>query len=157
MGAITLQFMSDHSLGSTLIKWYDHGEFSHVDSVMPDGSLLGARDDTVYGIKPGVQIRPLSYSQQGQRVKRISLPCSDETERAYYKLLEIHLGRSYNRLAILAFFFGKNWSGKGTWFCSQLVVEVLFQCGFLPHKPSTPAHKIAPDDLLLICSMFVDV
>ena len=43
MGAITLQFVTCSDPGSWAIRTFQRGWCSHVDSVMDDGRLLGAR------------------------------------------------------------------------------------------------------------------
>jgi len=153
MGAITLQFTSNGDFGSQLIRWFDHGLYSHVDTVLPDGRLLGARSDVVMGVPKGVQIRPADYVLDYQ-TRRVVLPVSNAVEQEYYAFLMKQVGREYNQLAILAFFFGAAWSNPSNWFCSQLVTAGLIDSGAI-YKPSTPDSKIAPDDLLLICSVLV--
>jgi hypothetical protein len=51
MGAITLQFVTSRDPESWAIRTFQRGWCSHVDSVIDDGRLLGARSDG------GVQIR----------------------------------------------------------------------------------------------------
>jgi uncharacterized protein YycO len=156
MGAITLQFVSDNSLGSTLIQWYDHGQFSHVDSVLDDGTLLGARNDVIAGVPAGVQVRPASYVD-GKKLKRVVLPTTDQIEKDYYDWQKTQIGKPYDMTAITAFVFGRDWTQDDAWFCSEYSTYGLVVSQYLIHKPSAPCNKIAPDDELLICSMFVDV
>src|SRR4051794_17860996 len=54
---ITLQFSTQPGIGSSLIRALTWSNFSHVDFVLPDGSLLGARQDG------GVQVRPRNYAK----------------------------------------------------------------------------------------------
>ena len=63
MGAITLQFETTSDPGSWAIRTFQRGWCSHVDTVMDDGRLLGARLDH------GVQIRPPNY-EKFSRVER---------------------------------------------------------------------------------------
>jgi hypothetical protein len=64
MGAITLQFVTSRDPESWAIRTFQRGWCSHVDSVMDDGRLLGARSDG------GVQIRPPNY-EKFSRVERV--------------------------------------------------------------------------------------
>lgn len=156
MGAIVLQFVGDnHSFGSLLIEWFDHGQFSHVDSVLPDGSLLGARSDVILGVPAGVQIRPASYVG-GEVTKLVSIPCPDPVADAYYAFIHSQIGKPYDKTAIAAFVFGRNWMESDSWFCSELCAAALVAAGFV-HTLAAPCNKIAPDDLLLIVSAFVPV
>jgi hypothetical protein len=155
MGAITLQFVGNDSLGSRLIEWYDHGQFSHVDTVLPDGSLLGARNDVLGSIPAGVQIRPAGYVV-GDRMKRVAIPCSDIREQNYYDFVESQIGKPYDQLAIAAFCAGRDWRDESAWFCSELVAAGLEEA-LVVFPLTAPVNKIAPDDLLLLISAMVNI
>lgn len=157
MGAITLQFVANNSLGSRLIKWFDHGAYSHVDSVLEDGSLLGARSGKIDGIAAGVQVRSAYYVARYGFVKRVRLETSNEVAASYYEFVRAQIGKPYDMTAIWGFVAGRDWMEDDAWFCSELVVAGLVCSRLLPHKPSAPCNKIAPDGALLICSMFTDV
>lgn len=150
MGQVILQFVEGSGLGAGLIRWYDHGQYSHVDTVLPDGTLLGARDDTIAGIPPGVQIRPASYVA-GETVRRVILPVSDVQEAAYYAFLQAQVGKPYDEAAIAAFAAGTTWSSPGSWFCSMLVAYGL-QLVKVFNTLSEDTTKVAPDTLLLLIS-----
>jgi len=152
MGTITLQFVEGSGLGAALIKWFGHGRFSHVDCVLPgSGNLLGARADQIgKKIGSGVRIRPDGYTKK-EPVERVSFTVADEEEDAFYKFVSKQLGKSYNRLGIVAFFFSTEWTTEGEWFCSQLVAAGLEAAGLLKNLTESP-NKIDPDDLRLIIS-----
>jgi hypothetical protein len=153
MGAIVLQFASNTSLGSRLIEWYDHGKYSHVDTVLPDGSLLGARDDVIGAVPAGVQVRPADYVH-GDMLLRVTLPAPDAIVNAYYAFVSAQIGKPYDETAIKAFAAGRNWIEDDSWFCSELCAAGLEKAGYV-HMLSAPVNKIAPDDLLLVCSALV--
>ena len=155
MGAIVMQFAGSSSLTSRLIAWYDHGDFAHVDTVLPDGTLLGARDDVMDGCPAGVQIRPAGY-QQGYTIKRVSLPCTDAQQAAYYSFVTAQIGKKYDETAIAAFMVGRDWRSPDSWFCSELCAAALEESGVVPAL-SAPCSKVAPDDLLLVLSALVQV
>lgn len=150
---IVLQFVGNNSVGSSLIEWFDHGQFSHVDTVMPDGSLLGARDDVIQGIPSGVQIRPADYVN-GEKLCRVALPCTQGEQDAYYTFVQAQLGKPYDQTAIAAFVTGRDWTSQDSWFCSELCAAGLEASGIVPNLYA-PVNKIAPDDLLLVCSALV--
>ena len=155
MGAIVLQFVQGKGFGASLIQWFDHGLYSHVDSVLPDGTLLGARNDVIGGVPAGVQIRPASYVA-GETVLRITIPCTVNQEEAYYDFVKAQIGCPYDQMAIAAFIPGRLWRTSGAWFCSELCAAALEESKVvLPLK--APVNKIAPDDLLLVLSAFVSV
>lgn len=153
MGAIVLQFVGSRSMVSRLIQWYDHGKYSHVDAVLPDGSLLGARNDAIGDVPAGVQIRPADYVR-GDLLLRVELPAPDPTVKAFYDFMHLQVGKPYDQSAIAAFASGRNWTSTDSWFCSELCAAALEKSGYL-HMLSAPVNKIAPDDLLLICSAMV--
>lgn len=155
MGAIALQFVEGSGFGSALIKYYDHGLYSHVDSVLPDGTLLGARDDVIDGIPSGVQIRPASYVA-GETVLRVTIPCTDAQQDAFYAFMRAQLGKPYDETSIAAFALGRDWRADDSWFCSELCSAGIEASGLVPPL-SAPANKIAPDDLLLVVSALVRV
>lgn len=150
MGTIVLQFVEGTGLGSGMIKWFGHGSYSHVDAVLLDGSLLGARSDVIDGIPAGVQIRPASYVAH-EKVSRIVLPADDDVAKAFYDAMHAEIGRPYNKMGIVAFFFNANWTSVGHWFCSQLVTAKLLVSGWLKGLSEDP-NKVDPDDLYLVIS-----
>lgn len=155
MGAIVMQFAGSSSMTSQLIEWFDHGEYSHVDSVMPDGLLLGARDDVMSGYPAGVQLRGADY-QQGYQIKRVTLPCTDTQQKAYYDFVLAQVGKPYDEDAIVGFVAGRNWRAPDAWFCSELNAAALEASGVVPQLIA-PCNKIAPDDLALVLSALVPV
>jgi uncharacterized protein YycO len=155
MSQIVLQFAGSSSLTSRIIQWFGHGRFAHVDTVMPDGMLLGARNDVMAGFPAGVQIRSPGY-QVGYTLKKVAIPCTDEQQKAYYDFVLDQVGKPYDSAAIAAFAAGTDWSTKGAWFCSELCTAGLQACGWLKQL-SEPPTKVDPDSLLLVLSAFVDV
>lgn len=155
MGAIVLQFVGGSGFGSGMIKWFGHGAYSHVDAVLSDGTLLGARNDDIDDVPAGVQIRAASYVEN-ESVRRITLPATDEQEAAFYAFMRAQIGKPYNRIGIYAFAVNASWSSVGAWFCSQVVTAAL-QASKWMRDLSEPPNKIDPDDLLLIISALVPV
>ena len=153
MAEIVLQFVEGSGFGSGMIKWFGHGDYSHVDCVLPDGTLLGARNDVLGGVAAGVQIRPATYIGNS-RVLRLVLPATEDQAEAFYDFMEAQIGKPYNKIGILAFVVNANWSSVGAWFCSQLVTAALQEAKWLAELSETP-NKIDPDDLRLILSALV--
>ena len=77
MGAITLQFVTCSNPGSWAIRTFQRGWCSHVDSVMDDGRLLGARLDG------GVEIRSPNY-EKFSRVERVVIGVPYYKEHAFW-------------------------------------------------------------------------
>ena len=154
---ITLQFLRGTGWDSKLIEWFGHGaQFSHVDSILPDGSLLGSRSDVVMGVPEGVQIRPAAYVGQ-QKTLKIELPSTPEQEAEYYLFLNDQLGKPYDKRGIISFITGRNWQTPDAWFCSELVGTGLVRCGWFPHPLTTPTNKLDPAGLILAISAETNV
>lgn len=111
---ISLQFAAEDGLSSDLIKYFEHGAFSHVDAVLPNGDLLGARLDG------GVQVRKPGYAAFS-RTLRVDLPADDLTAQRFYAFLQSQVGKPYDMGVIAAFAFDANWQASGEWICSGML------------------------------------
>src|SRR5579863_3025481 len=110
---IVLQFASGTDLESEAIEYFSHGQWSHVDAVLPDGSLLGAR------LEGGVAIRSKTYLG-ASKTERVYLPATDAQTSAFYAFLMAQVGKPYDSEAIAAFITGRDWRDPKAWYCSEL-------------------------------------
>lgn len=151
MSAIRLQFVLGADWSSRLIAWYGqgYGGFSHVDAVLADGSLLGARSDSVGGKPPGVQVRPHAYAKWKRR-EVIELDCSALTANRYYTYLESQIGAGYDTADILGLIVGQPIKTPGHWICSAVQFESGEESGALPYMPDVEPQQITPDSLRLM-------
>ena len=85
MGAITLQFVTSSDPESWAIRTFERGWMSHVDTVMDDGQLLGARS------AGSVLIRPPNY-ETFARVERVVIAVPDYQEAAHYSFVKAQVG-----------------------------------------------------------------
>jgi uncharacterized protein YycO len=129
-------------LSSRAIAWFSAGHFSHVDAVLPDGRLLGARDDHVGGQPPGVRIRPPNYVKWSRRVV-MKVPASAEQTYKFYAFLRDQLGKPYDSEAIWAFAFNRDWRAPDSWICSELQSAAGEYSGLMP-RLYLAANKITP-------------
>ena len=137
-----LQFVRGGDLASSAIGWFSAGHLSHVDAILADGGLLGARSDSIGGKPPGVQIRPPGYAYWPLRVV-YDIPSTAAQEQQFWTFLYQQIGKPYDKLAIMAFLFNRNWRDGDAWFCSELQARALECAGIL--KPSLlPANKVTP-------------
>lgn len=148
---VILQFSARDDAGSTAIKLFERGWCSHVDTVFPDGSLLGARSDEVGGKPAGVQLRPANYMQFDKTV-RYTLRMPTYNAVAFADFLQKQIGKPYDEKAIVAFALGRDWHNPDAWFCSELVAAALEQSGWFPNKISEDANFLTPRDLEIIIS-----
>ena len=146
-----LQFSAMSDAGSEAIKIFERGWPSHVDLVLGDGTLLGARSDSVGGKPPGVQIRVANY-QVFEKIERLSLRATAEQESGFLNFLEAQIGKPYDKLAIAAFAVERDWREDDAWFCSELAAAALESCGWFPKPLANTVNEITPRDLLLAVS-----
>lgn len=144
---ITLQFSTTGDWSSEAIRVFERGWCSHVDAVMDDGSLLGARSDEIGGKPAGVQIRPANY-EKWTKVERCQI---DAPGDAFLRFLHSQIGKPYDDLALVGLVMERNWRSAGSWFCSELQAAAL-ERDFFPHMLSSAASHISPRDLLLVVS-----
>ncbi len=135
---ITLQFSAQAKPGSWAIRKFTWSEYSHVDFVLPDGTLLGAT-----GAK-GVAIRPAEQYSACDRFV-VDAPAS------VLDIAASQQGKPYDWPAILGFVTQHNWQQENAWFCSELVFWAFNQAGCPLLR--APKHRITPRDLLLSPSL----
>ncbi len=147
---IRLQFVCGGSLSSQAIAWFSQGHLSHVDAILPDGTLLGARSDRIRGIEPGVRIRPGAYERWSSRVV-FTLPSTVEQEAAFHGYLRRQIGKPYDHTAIWGFVLNRNWRESDSWICSELQAAALEHAGLVPNLYLS-ANKMTPVAVALVTS-----
>lgn len=149
---IKLRFVTCDDPVSAGIRIGEYGFWaSHVEAVMPDGTLLGAHYDG------GVQARPRGYDAAVmQRELIVSLPCAAAAEQRFLDFLRAQLGKPYDLRAIVSLVAERDWRTRDAWFCSELQAAALEASGWM-EMLAADAAKITPRDLLLIVSSQVAV
>jgi hypothetical protein len=142
MAAVQLQFVCEAAFSSEVIAWFSQGHFSHVDAILPNGKLLGARNDSVGGQPPGVRMRPPRYTKFSRRVV-MTVPSSEAQALKFYEFLGEQVGKPYDTQAIWAFAFNRNWRETDSWICSELVSAAGEASGIFPAL-YLAANKITP-------------
>jgi len=116
---IKLRFSYSGTLFAKLICWRDWSDYSHVDFMLPDGRLLGAKGD-------GVKIRTA-----GNVVRYLELVV-DVTPEQHKKIMDFalsQLGKPYDKAGILGFVFNRDWQDDSAWFCYELVAASFNHAG----------------------------
>ncbi len=161
MGEIRLQFVSGRGPLSKIIEWYGHGNYVHVDAILPrlHGKefnedthlrLLGAR------FSGGVRIRPEGY-KKFFRILQVTLPCSRVVEDKFYEFLYAQIGKPYDFKAIGGFFLNRDWRNDAKWFCSELIAAALCHAMYFRYPLFSDSNKIDPPGLLLLLSSVADI
>lgn len=153
---VEVQFVLGTGISSSAIAWFGGGAFSHVDAVMPDKTLIGARSDVIYPlmpdgttspkpIPPGVQRRPANYERWKTKVVASLVVPTDKANK-FYDLNISQIGKAYDTTAIWGFVTGRDWRDPRDWFCSELQ-SWCFEGALILPKLSTPINKINPSTL----------
>lgn len=148
---IRLQFVLGSGVSSRLIAWYGngYGGYSHVDGILKDDRLLGARSDVVGGQPAGVHIRPPGYEKWAKRTI-VTLDSTDQEYDDWEASLRAKISTAYDKSSIVGFITGKQEHTAGHWICSALQVNAQQHIKRLPFPLPVPAHQITPNSLLLI-------
>lgn len=140
---VRLRFVQGLGFSSRVIGWFSAGFLSHVDAVMPDGSLLGSRSDIIEGVPTGVQVRPPAYEKVALQIV-MDIPATAMQEMAFYRFLRAQRGKQYDSSAIWAFAFNRDWHNPDQWYCSELQTAALEEAGILPKTLFLAANKVTP-------------
>jgi len=131
---------------SKLIDWRTMGKVSHVEAVMPDGSIIAAL------IGEGVVRKPGDYDTTSTSQIFVDVAMSSHALDLWTKYLESRLGRPYDMDAIVGIALHLNWHQRLGFICSMLLTLSLRKSCTFPVPLSEPAHEVTPRDLLLILS-----
>jgi hypothetical protein len=146
------RFVTCNDAVSAGIRAFEYGFWaSHVEALMPDGTLLGAHYDG------GVQARPRDYDRgQFTRELYVDLPADQAMTDRFHAFLRAQIGKPYDLEAIAGLVAQREWRNPNAWFCSELIIAGLEHCGWLPAL-ATEISRITPRDGLLIVSARVAI
>lgn len=147
---ITLRFVTGNDFISRGIRLFEYGFWAtHVETLMPDGTLLGAH------CRDGVQARPRDYDK-GRFSKEafVDIPATSEQTDGFHTFLRAQIGKSYDFKAILGIVMQRDWRDTKAWMCSELVTAGFChdKVGIFPRQLATEFSRVTPHDLLLIVS-----
>ena len=147
---ITIRFVAGNDLTSRVIRLAEYGFWAtHVETLMPDGTLLGAH------ASDGVQARPKDYDRGGfSRQLLVPIPATPEQTDEFHAFLRSQIGKPYDFEAIVGIVAQCDWRNDKAWMCSELVAAGLCQdkVGIFPPHLATEFNHVTPRDLLLIVS-----
>lgn len=155
MAAVYLQFVLGAGIPSRAIAWFSSGPFSHVDLVLDDGRLMGARSDVIKMpsgavVPAGVQIREPNYERWKERVV-MKLPCTELQKQSVIAFNLSQEGKPYDKTAIWGFMAGRDWRKQDQWFCSELQAAAI-ESADLTHPLYAPKNKVTPAALATLAS-----
>lgn len=138
---VTLLFSTQKTLGSALIRFLTWSPYSHVDIVIGE-LVIGAT------------------ASKGVKVSKLSTRLKNASKHAFYDIPDCEVasqvhdlalsqtGKGYDYMAIIGFFFRRNWEKENRWFCSELVAWCIQHAGYKLFNEKL--HRIAPRDLLIL-------
>lgn len=130
--------------GSRAIERAGFGPFSHMASILADGTILDARDNEIGGVPAGVQLRPTGYldTYPAAATFEAPTPCHYASWEA---ALRSQLLKPYDMRGIEDFaegtFTGRyldpNYAAGASkaWFCDELAAWAAILSGDIPEPP----------------------
>lgn len=159
MSEIRVQFVLGSGLSSRAIAWWGQGYngWSHVDAVLSDGSLAGARSDIIKplgggpAIPAGCQIRPANY-EKWARVMVMARQVDLGTRSMWDEFFRTRAGKiQYDKGDILGFILGEDKATAGRWICSAWNADAAETLDLIP-SICLPLTQITPNTLSAIYS-----
>ena len=149
---IVIRFSTQKSWQSWLIRTFENGFWaSHVSAELPDGRIISAQLDG------GVLIRPADSEDICTRIERVELPATEAQTKAFHKFLLDQRGARYDWRAIVAFAFVRDWRNPNAWFCSELILAALIECGWFSSPLIVGENHVMPRDLALVLSSHLNL
>lgn len=137
-----IQFSAQRLIGSATIRHFTWSPYSHVDLVLPNGLLLGARATR------GVALYS-PHEVENSRVAAYSVATNPRQQEAILRAARTQIGKPYDWGGVLGLALrSRRWQDDDSWFCSELVTWAFEQAG-VPLLRTADAWRITPRDLLL--------
>jgi len=92
-----------------------------------------------------------------RRKKIVYLPTTKRIHDDFYDFLYEQCGKKYDYWSLIAYAANRDWRADDSWFCSELIAAGLEVSGYFPYRLSNDVNKISPSDLLLLCSVCVNL
>jgi len=162
--SITLRFVTsdwqDGIVAELISKTIRGGEMgfwaSHVEALMADETLLGARAG-------GIAAVPRDYDKgKWSKELYVDVPCSDEQAATFEAFLRSKVGLPYDLKAIgemaIGFLTGEapDWPNAPSFICSALQTAALLTAGIIKGAPAT-VRLATPRDVLVACAALTTI
>ena len=137
---ITIFFVSNEDVGSSLIKWTTNSKFSHCGFVdKATNTVIDSRFN-----KKGVT--EYSISELIMTYKHITFVEIEAISYTSIILARTQLGKGYDWSALLGIGFKRDWQQDDKWFCSELVGWAINKSGY--NFITTPMWRVTPENIL---------
>lgn len=133
---ITIRCIAEDNIESEAIRYWTWDQYSHVEFVLPDGTLFGSR------LSGGVQIRPADYIKTSL-VTLLSWSGTPEDEATIMTWAKAQIGESYGWKDVVDEALHAELLKPSSMDCSHFVTRALSKAGFMctrkPFYQNTPA------------------
>lgn len=147
MPHIVLGFSHSNKIISRLVKWFTHGNYSHVMLMEPCGRRYIESSGTA---KPsGTRIRDLSdflLSRPEWDFRVIEHPNPDEV----WRLACTQVGAEYDWMYFVGWLFRRNWQHGKKWVCNELITWACDRAGCPIFPQEAEPRWLTPQHLYLI-------
>lgn len=159
---ITLRFVSHPGVFNWACRIAQYGFWpTHVEALMPDGTLLGAMGDGVKARSRYYDVDGFSDAPNFTREMLIEVAATAEQEEAFHSFLRGQVGKPYDTWAIVSFYSkrssGRDWQADDSWFCSELIGAALAGCGKFPQHMAVEFSRVTVRDVMLLVSTLTGV
>lgn len=139
---IRIVFTRERSLGSLAIRLFTASRWSHVALVTGDGTVIDAT------AKHGVAERGWQdFLEKASAYEVVTLAVAKPDDVVSFARTQI--GKRYDYLALLGFYFRSGWQNPNRWFCSELVAWSINR-GYKPSFREKHVGRITPQHLWLL-------
>lgn len=124
------------------IRVFTGSLWSHVGILTPEGTVLESQ--APHGVREVPLATVLSRASE-----HLVLDYADIDAGPVIAAARSQLGKSYDYLAIVAFYFRARWDDDSSWFCSEYVAWSI-NTGWHPVFRTREVSRVTPQDLLKV-------
>ena len=156
MAFVRVRFVTSRDPISWIIRAAEMGFlFSHVETIMPEGTYLGAHADG------GVVARPAGYDAAFNPIETVvEVPCAQQQADTFHAFLRDQVGKPYDMHQIRTLAGHEAWASEAlilsdvavktdaapaAWICSGLEDDAAEVAGILPPLPFKPQARTPRD------------
>lgn len=139
---IRIVFTRERSLGSLAIRAFTASRWSHVALVTGAGTIIDAT------FKHGVAERPWSdFLEKASAYEVVTFAAAKPDDVVNFARTQV--GKKYDMLALVGFYFRTGWQDTRSWFCSELIAWAINR-GHKPTFREKCVGRITPQHLWLL-------
>ena len=130
---ITILLYSGTSTISRLIRWQTRSQYSHAAAILPDGTLIEAREFE------GVLSRYPTISRD-MEAERFTVEVTDAQAEIIERFLKAQVGKRYDYTMVARFVTRRDEARRTSkkWFCSELVFAAFKKAGVALLRDTEP-------------------